>query len=81
MDLFSQSQQRHLCKQGLHHGRNFCIYCGQQLVTDPFFPFRVLSSDGKLSVVVKAFNEHHAKRQLRDQYPPSRLTARRIAGD
>jgi hypothetical protein len=63
---------------GFHHGRNFCIYCGKQLLPEPFASFRVRSSDGQLDVVVKGISEHHAKQQLRDRYPPPSLTAQRI---
>ncbi len=81
MHLLSQLQQRFLCTRGKHRGGNFCIYCGQRLVSEPFFSFRVHSSDGQLSTIIKALNERHAKRQLQDRYSPSKLTAQRIADD
>jgi hypothetical protein len=69
--------ERHLadCRQGKHATGNFCAYCGKQLVLRPFRPFRVESHDGKMQLVVEAFNEHHAKVLSRLPYTFENLKA------
>ncbi len=81
MSSFRQLCRRFSCVRGKHRGKNFCIYCGAQLASEPFFSFRVLSSDEQLNIRLKALNEHHAKRQLQDRYPSCQLTAQRVADD
>lgn len=81
MNVFNQLWKQILCMLGRHHGNNFCIYCGKQLAADLLFSFQVRSDDGRLNIVVKALNSHHAKRLLPDHYPLSELTAQRIADE
>ena len=78
MGFFRDVLRNMSCMRGYHHGKNFCINCGKQLLPEPFAAFRVRSSDGRMDVVRKGLNEHHAKWQLRDRYPSSKLTAQRI---
>lgn len=78
MGLLDHVLRQVSCRRGLHRGRNFCAYCGKQLLPDPFSSFRLRSSDGQVDVVLKGINEHHAKWQLRSAYPPFQLTAQRV---
>jgi hypothetical protein len=77
--IFAYLRQRRDCQRGYHRGKNFCAYCGKQLVLEPFFRFRVSSTNGQLCQSVGAINEFHAKRQFIAVYKSSELTVQRLS--
>jgi len=76
--MFSRLRQWWACAHGAHRGRNFCAYCGQQLLEHPFALFRVRSRDGQQDVTVRALNTYHAKRRAGTRYSLADLIVERL---
>ena len=54
------------CQLGRHVGGNFCAHCGCQLLSAPFYPFRVTNPTTGSVETIQGLNISHVRQLIGD---------------